>query len=51
MSDDNILCDLKLVFFIAKEYGAVVQLGARNAGSVEVEGSNPSGSILYLYDR
>jgi hypothetical protein len=32
-----------------KNYGAVAQLGERNAGSVEVVGSIPSGSTKIFY--
>ena len=30
-------------------FGAVVQLGARNTGSVEVRGSTPLGSMLFSF--
>lgn len=34
---------------VSFSFGAVVQLGARNTGSVEVEGSTPFGSISLNY--
>lgn len=36
---------------INNKFGAVVQLGARNTGSVEVTGSNPVGSTISFINK
>ena len=39
-----------LALIFAPRYGAIAQLGERNAGSVEVGGSIPPGSTKFVFD-
>ena len=42
------MCEQSSNLRMIKEYGVLAQLGARHTGSVEVTGSNPVCSILFL---